>query len=94
MHYDLEMSYVSGLGKIKDLNDAMLVFINSIMQSNNIEFKKSSKYFLQSAFAKLSLCNEHSQTNVYFQLLGTSSKKKIKLTSVLYMRYAAKDLMK
>lgn len=49
-----------------DIAANMLPFLKYEMNRNNIEFKKSSKFFVQSAFAKMSMKTVHSLVTLFF----------------------------
>ena len=77
MHQDLEMKIYDLTPKTNHLIEVLLPIVKSSMKDNDIEFKRSSKYFLQSIFARITVDNGNSLIRLFFQLIGYSRKKKI-----------------
>ena len=72
MHRDLNDDRKTEIAKSCEIAKLMTPFLKKQMDKSQIEFKKSSKYFLQSVFAKMTMENKHSKMSFYFQLIGTS----------------------
>lgn len=66
MHKDLIYDKRIEMEKGADIAANMLPFLKYEMNRNNIEFKKSSKFFVQSAFAKMSMKTVHSLVILFF----------------------------
>jgi hypothetical protein len=77
---------VASIEKSHILSDAMYAFLKTKMEEKKIEFKPSSKYFMQTAFARMSLKNMHSKLTFFYQLIGTMHKKKVNFTSLAFLR--------
>lgn len=89
MSQDLVQNKLVEIKKAQELNKKLLPFLKSAMQENSIEFKATSKYSMQSAFAKMSFNNCHSKTKLFFQLLGKKKKRVVELTSIVFLRCVA-----
>ena len=77
------------LGKNDHVRD---VYFLEDMEEKKIEFKPSSKYFMQTAFARMSLKNMHSKLTFFYQLIGTMHKKKVNFTSLAFLRCLSQAL--
>jgi len=86
LHKDLCISRMQEIEKSSVMSRLLLDFIAEKMADNNIEFSKSSKYFLQSNFMKILLKTGDSLLVLYFQLIGVSRKNKIQLTNVCFLK--------
>ena len=86
MHKDLNENKIDEIAKSHRIAELLLLLLKKEMPKNGIEFKKSSKYFLQSMFAKMTIENAHSKMTFYFQLIGTSRKDKVELSSASFLR--------
>ena len=91
MHQDLNANRRIELEKGSCLSNCMYLFLKDEMAKKNVEFKRSSKFFVQSAFAKVSLKTVHSTIVLFFQLLGTSHKNVVDLTNVSFLRCCVKS---
>lgn len=92
MHQDLEMKLYELMPKTHRLVEVLLPIVKSSMEDNGIEFKRSSKYFLQSIFARINVDNGNSLIQLFFQLIGYSIKKKIVLNNMAFIRSTTKEL--
>jgi len=86
LHKDLCISRMQEIEKSHTMSSLLLDFIAEKMADNNIEFSKSSRYFLQSNFMKILLQTGDSLLVLYFQLIGISRKNKIQLTNVCFLK--------
>ena len=83
---DLNDSVAASLDKSHILSDAMYIFLKTKMEEKSIEFKPSSKYFMQTAFARMNFKNMHSKLTFFYQLIGTMHKKKVNFTSLAFLK--------
>ena len=86
MHQDLSLDKYIEIEKASILSNAMFIFLYREMDSQNVEFKKSSKYHIQSAFAKMSFMNNSEMIKLFFQLIGSTKKNVAFLTNVSFLR--------
>ena len=86
MHQDLSLDKYIEIEKSSVLSNAMFIFLSREMDSQNVEFKKSSKYHIQSAFAKMSFMNNSEMIKLFFQLIGSTKKNIAFLTNVSFLR--------
>ena len=86
MHQDIGLSKFEETKKTQKICALMLNMLIKEMEAHNIEFKRSSKYFLQAAFIKMQASYASTNVVLFFQLLGTSQKKIIKLSNVVFLR--------
>ena len=86
MHQDLSLDKYIEIEKSSILSNAMFIFLSREMDSQNVEFKKSSKYHIQSAFAKMSFMNNSEMIKLFFQLIGSTKKNIAFLTNVSFLR--------
>ena len=86
MHQDLSLDKYIEIEKASILSNAMFIFLSREMDSQNVEFKKSSKYHIQSAFAKMSFMNNSEMIKLFFQLIGSTKKNVAFLTNVSFLR--------
>ena len=86
MHQDLSLDKCIEIEKSSILSNAMFIFLSREMDSQNVEFKKSSKYHIQSAFAKISFMNNSEMIKLFFQLIGSTKKNIAFLTNVSFLR--------
>lgn len=88
MHCDLfeESDNTIKIKMSNDLNTEAYDFLKNAMEKHSIEFKRSSKYFLQSAFAKIKFSNASSNVLLFFQLFGSTYKKVVAMTGISFMR--------
>ena len=86
MHQDLSLDKCIEIKKASILSNAMFIFLSREMDSQNVEFKKSSKYHIQSAFAKMSFMNNSEMIKLFFQLIGSTKKNVAFLTNVSFLR--------
>lgn len=89
---DLNGTAAASIEKSHVLSDAMCAFLKRKMEEKSIEFKPSSKYFMQTAFARMSFKNMHSKLTFFYQLIGTMHKKKVNFTSLAFLRYLSQAL--
>ena len=87
MHQDLSLDKYIEIEKASILSNAMFIFLSHEMGTQNIEFKKSSKYYVQSAFAKMSFMNNSEMIKLFFQLIGSTKKNIVFLTNVSFLKY-------
>ena len=86
LHQDLSLDKYVEIEKASILSNAMFIFLSREMNSHNVEFKKSSKYYVQSAFAKMSFMNNSEMIKLFFQLIGSTKKNVAFLTNVSFLR--------
>ena len=86
MHQDLSLDKYIEIEKASILSNAMFIFLSHEMDSHRVEFKKSSKYYVQSAFAKMSFMNNSEMIKLFFQLIGSTKKNVAFLTNVSFLR--------
>ena len=86
MHQDLNLDKHIEIKKASILSNAMFIFLSHEMDAQHIEFKKSSKYHIQSAFAKMSFMNNSEMIKLFFQLIGSTKKNVAFLTNVSFLR--------
>ena len=86
MHQDLSLDKYIEIEKSSILSNAMFIFLSREMDSQNVEFKKSSKYHIQSAFAKMSFMNNSEMIKLFFQLIGSTKKNIAFLTNVSFLK--------
>ena len=86
MHQDLSLDKRIEIEKASILSNAMFIFLSHEMVAQHIEFKKSSKYYVQSAFAKMSFMNNSEMIKLFFQLIGSKKKNIAFLTNVSFLR--------
>ena len=86
MHQDLSLDKRIEIEKASILSNAMFIFLSREMDSQNVEFKKSSKYHIQSAFAKMSFMNNSEMIKLFFQLIGSTKKNIAFLTNVSFLK--------
>ena len=86
MHQDLSLDKYIEIEKASILSNAMFIFLSREMNSQNVEFKKSSKYYVQSAFAKMSFMNNSEMIKLFFQLIGSTKKNVAFLTNVSFLK--------
>ena len=86
MHQDLSLDKRIEIEKVSILSNAMFIFLSYEMSAQNVEFKKSSKYYVQSAFAKMSFMNNSEMIKLFFQLIGSKKKNIAFLTNVSFLR--------
>lgn len=86
MHQDLSLDKYIEIEKSSILSNAMFIFLSREMDSQNVEFKKSSKYQIQSAFAKMSFMNNSEMIKLFFQLIGSTKKNIAFLTNVSFLK--------
>ena len=86
MHQDLSLDKRIEIEKASILSNAMFIFLSHEMGAQNVEFKKSSKYYVQSAFAKMSFMNNSEMIKLFFQLIGSKKKNIAFLTNVSFLR--------
>ena len=86
MHQDLNLDKHTEIEKASILSNAMFIFLSHEMDAQHIEFKKSSKYHIQSAFAKMSFMNNNEMIKLFFQLIGSTKKNVAFLTNVSFLR--------
>ena len=86
MHQDLSLDKRIEIEKASILSNAMFIFLSHEMSTQNVEFKKSSKYYVQSAFAKMSFMNNSEMIKLFFQLIGSKKKNIAFLTNVSFLR--------
>ena len=86
MHQDLSLDKRIEIEKAFILSNAMFIFLSHEMGAQNVEFKKSSKYHVQSAFAKMSFMNNSEMIKLFFQLIGSKKKNIAFLTNVSFLR--------
>ena len=86
MHQDLNLDKHIEIEKASILSNAMFIFLSHEMDLQQVEFKKSSKYHIQSAFVKMSFMNNSEMIKLFFQLIGSTKKKIAFLTNVSFLR--------
>lgn len=92
MHQDLIGDKKSDLEEIHQLVDHLYPCIKTIMEEDNIEFKRSSKYFMQAMFMMMKFINSHSLIKFFFQLLGTSNRNKVNFTSLVFLKCIVENI--
>lgn len=86
MHQDLSLDKRVEIEKASILSNNVFTFLVHEMDIRHVEFKKSSKFHVQSAFAKMSFMNNNEMIKLFFQLIGTTKKKVASLTNVSFLR--------
>ena len=86
MHKDLGCSKRCEIEKAHIISERLYNLIKKEMEKDKIEFKRSSWYFLQSIYAKIKIKYSNTLVTMFFELIGTSYHKKIRLTNVWFLK--------
>ena len=78
--------------KSKMLADEVYRLLEEDIFNGKAEFKRTSKYFLQEAYAKIDIMTDFSHLSFFFELLGASQRKVIHLTNVVFMLFNSQDI--
>lgn len=87
MNHDLYDDKIKEIIKAKDFCEDFFSILKTEMINNNIEFKRSSRYCMQSAFILLTFSNMHSSIKMFFQLIGMLKRKHIDLLNLSFLKY-------
>lgn len=90
--YDFIKNKKEELHKIKNIENLLIEYFKKTMINNGVEFKKSSKYLIQSCFSKISFATSNSYISMYFQMIGKKHRKYVDLIDVIFLKHYVKYL--
>ncbi len=87
LHKDLVLSKKICIEKSNIISKLLLGILDSELKNKHFDFKASSKFYLQSIFAKMHVNMEHSSVFMYFQLIGIKTvRKSITLSTIEFLK--------